>query len=278
MKKKRIVFCADDFSLSPGITKAIIALLEKGKLSATSCMVTGQYWEKHSALLEPLRHEVDIGLHFNLTEEQPLSRAPFGNMKTFPPLEQLLLRSMTCKLDKDAIRHELNAQLDCFIDATGHLPAFIDGHQHIHHLPVIRKTVLDIYRKRLAKSSCYIRSVSPSVFVPVTLSYKQLIKQVVILWSGGIMMKNILRKKMIPCNTMFGGIYDFSDSAKFQGLMQTWLKALPDRGLLMCHPGIRTDKKESLRKSHLDEMAYFQSENFTADLKAANVTISRFIK
>ena len=83
---------------------------------------------------------------------------------------------------------------------------------------------------------------------------------------------------MIPYNTLFGGIYDFSDSAKFRDLMQTWLKALPDRGLLMCHPGIMACKKENLRKSHLDEMAYFQSEDFTTDLKTANVTVSRFIK
>ncbi|MBF0335117.1 MAG: ChbG/HpnK family deacetylase, partial [Alphaproteobacteria bacterium] len=34
------VLCADDYGLSPGVSRGILALIEMGRVSATGCMVT----------------------------------------------------------------------------------------------------------------------------------------------------------------------------------------------------------------------------------------------
>ena len=41
---KKIILCADDFGISPGVNQGIINLAEKGHISATSVMVVYKNW------------------------------------------------------------------------------------------------------------------------------------------------------------------------------------------------------------------------------------------
>ncbi|MDR3497477.1 MAG: ChbG/HpnK family deacetylase, partial [Ancalomicrobiaceae bacterium] len=43
--------CADDFGLSEGIDRGILALIADGRLSATSCMVAGPALATHAGEL-----------------------------------------------------------------------------------------------------------------------------------------------------------------------------------------------------------------------------------
>ena len=47
------------------------------------------------------------------------------------------------RLPRAALASELRAQRDAFTAAVGQPPDFIDGHQHVHHLPGVRDLVLD---------------------------------------------------------------------------------------------------------------------------------------
>src|SRR5580693_851904 len=115
---KYIILCADDYGQTCAISQAIIDLLKSRRLTAISCMVTSSGWPLHAPWLIPYKNQVDIGLHFNLTEGKG-------------PLSLLLLKSHLRQLHKHTIRAELNTQLDQFISAMGVLPDFIDGHQHV---------------------------------------------------------------------------------------------------------------------------------------------------
>lgn len=66
-------------------------------------------------------------------------------------------------LNSRLISDELNTQLDHFTKVMGKLPDFIDGHQHIHQFPGIRRIIIDIYEQRLNGKSIFIRSTYPSV-------------------------------------------------------------------------------------------------------------------
>ena len=143
MNMKRIILCADDYGQNEPISQAIIALLKKNRLSATSCMTTSASWSLHASWLSDFRDAADIGLHFNLTIGKPLSQALL-NSHGFMSLPKLIIYSYSGILNRAAITEELHSQLDHFEKALGCLPDFVDGHQHIHQLPMIRDVLLNV--------------------------------------------------------------------------------------------------------------------------------------
>lgn len=158
---KSIILCADDYGQNTAISQAIIALLKEKKLSATSCMTNAPEWLTHAAWLATYKDHADIGIHLNLTEGKPLSaafRESYGD--SFPSLMTLLKKCYLRQWDPSNIYAELNAQLDQFIAGVGRLPDFIDGHQHVHHFPLIRNVVLKLYEARLRTVNCYVRTVN----------------------------------------------------------------------------------------------------------------------
>src|SRR5436190_22116683 len=102
--KKNIVLCADDYGQAPAISKGIISLLEKGRLSAVSCMVNMPGRPEAALWLQPFADQADMGLHFNLTEGKPLSQS-FKNAygDGLIPLNTLLRKAFLRQLDQTVI-------------------------------------------------------------------------------------------------------------------------------------------------------------------------------
>jgi chitin disaccharide deacetylase len=103
---KKITLCADDYGQNQSISQAIIALFEKNRLSATSCLTSSLFWPEHAKWLQPFANQVDIGLHFNLTEGKPLSHDMLS-AHGFLPLSQLILKAYARRLNREAIEAEL---------------------------------------------------------------------------------------------------------------------------------------------------------------------------
>ena len=153
---KRIILCADDYGQNTFISQAIILLIQKNRLTATTCMTTSPFWFENAPRLKNLE-KIDIGLHFNLTEGSPLS--PGLQVMGFLPLKQLLMKSYLKKINQKVIEEELHAQIDQFVAGIGRLPDFIDGHQHVHQFPIIRDAFFAVYHRRLRNTLKYTRSV-----------------------------------------------------------------------------------------------------------------------
>src|SRR5437764_108899 len=117
-----IILCADDYGQNTAISQAIIDLLKKNRLSAVSCITNSYYWHSHAKWLKPFAGQVDIGLHFNLTEGKPLTKS-FGT--DCLPLSKLISKAYLRRLNPTIIQSELNAQLDVFIAEIGHNPDFL---------------------------------------------------------------------------------------------------------------------------------------------------------
>src|SRR5690349_16822831 len=128
MAEKRIVLCADDYGLSPGVSRGIRVLLEQGRLTATSCMVVFPEFEADGALLRPFLGRADIGLHFTLTADRPLKAVALEAHLRPPPLSTIIAK--------------LEQQVETFTRVIGQPPDYIDGHQHVHVLPIIRDAVV----------------------------------------------------------------------------------------------------------------------------------------
>lgn len=267
---KRIILCADDYGQNTAISQAIIELIEKNRLSATSCMTNSPDWSSHAQWLQPLKDKADIGLHLNLTEGMPLSK----NMQ-FMPLKELIIKAYSNQLDRDAIEIEFNSQLDQFEAGIGQKPDFIDGHQHIHQLPVIRDILIKIYADRLKNTHCYIRSVKDSMifYRPLNPAY---LKILAIQLLGAFAFQKLLDEHSIPYNTSFSGIYHFSQAKQYAKIFPKFLSKIGNKGIIMCHPGLAESKKEndSIADARYFEYQYFLSEQFLRDCDSKNVIIN----
>ena|SRR5215813_11028943 len=86
-----VTVCADDFGLTSGISSGILACLERRRISATSCMTARATWLDRAAELRPFGGIADIGLHFTLTDLEPVGAAPIlAPHGRFPPLSHVL--------------------------------------------------------------------------------------------------------------------------------------------------------------------------------------------
>jgi predicted glycoside hydrolase/deacetylase ChbG (UPF0249 family) len=269
---KHIILCADDYGQTLTISQAIIDLLTTRRLTATSCMVTSHEWPLCAGWLIPFINQVDIGLHFNLTEGVSLS----GSHREFMPLSHLLLKSHLRLLNKKVIRDELNAQLDRFVSVMGVLPDFIDGHQHVHQFPMIRDVLLEVYEERLRQHRCYIRSISaPRAFWSAKISDygKKLILQL----SGAVYLKKRLVELNIPHNSSFSGVYSFGSPDQYEAVFSTFLTDIENEGLIMCHPGYRDDSADDLiHEARFKEFTFISSEQYFKVLSNAGVSLTTF--
>lgn len=269
IQEKQIILCADDYGLNPNISQGIRQLVAMQRLSAVSCMVNVINLAQQAKQLLELRAEIDIGLHFNLTEGYFVA----DRNKPMPSLMKLLLRSQFRLLSAKFIEQELNAQLDKFEQAFGRLPDFIDGHQHVHHLPRVREVLLKVYQKRLKQNGSYIRSVFPS------LGYTHRLKAWILALTGAYHFKQLLLRDQIPHNPCFGGIYDFSDQTDYASLVNRFLAQAPSGSLMMCHPGLQATKAiDPIAGARSKEYGYLMSESFKQDCERYQIKLSRFKK
>lgn len=276
---KRIVLCADDYGQAPAISNGIIQLIQAKRLSATSCMVNGDDWEAQGAALLPYRNQVDIGLHFNLTHGRALSTS-YAKMHEpqFQSLSTVLRRAFLYQFDVKTIAAELHSQLDLFEKKLGFAPDFIDGHQHIHHFPVIREALLSVYRERFSDKKTYVRLVKmPMKFTDFFKNFRENFKKIIIFLTGVSALKRALDTENIPHNIDFNGIYSFDQAESMSLIFPKFLQEISDRGLIMCHPGLHSDDaRDPISASRFHEFQYFFSEKFLADCQRADVVLTRF--
>lgn len=268
---KNIILCADDYGQNTSISQAIIDLIGKKRLSATSCLTTSNAWLEHAQWLKPFINQVDIGLHFNLTEGSSLTQ----NCQFFP-LFKLLMKALLRQIKQNIIEAELNAQLDRFEAGLGRLPDFIDGHQHVHQFPVIRDAVLNVYEKRLRPMGSYIRCTHDPKILQRWFQRNGL-KKLIIELSGAYPFHKELIKRNIPHNQSFEGIYQFGNVNDYNQYFLEFLSKVSNNGLIMCHPGFENTKNDDeIAASRYQEYQYFLSNGFAKACVSQNVMLGKF--
>lgn len=262
---KRIILCADDYGQVMSVSDAIIELVQKERISATTCLVNFKDWYFSALRLQSYRDQIDVGLHLNFTEGSPIS-ADFKRMygDLFPSLPKLILQACTRQLKLDVFAAECQAQLDRFIEGMEGYPDFIDGHQHVIQLPGVRQMLMQVYAERLGAKNIYLRLVNPKEFIK-TFSMKSWVIQLL----GSNAMARLLKKNQIPHNQSFSGIYAFNQAKNFRLLFPRFLSEISDQGIIMCHPG----HAPTWRAFEFD---YLKSDQFLKDLDQHHVTIQRF--
>jgi predicted glycoside hydrolase/deacetylase ChbG (UPF0249 family) len=260
---KRLAVCADDYGQGSAVDRGILALAAQGRVTALSALVTAPRWAEAGPALRDV--PADAGLHFNLTEGEPLSAALRRHWPRFPSLGSVIAQAFLRRLPA-AVADEFQAQLQRFVAVTGRPPAFIDGHQHVHALPGVRPHALAAAR---------------SLGVPLRNTGRLpgqgfAFKRRVIEACGGRALAAEMRASHVASATALVGVYGFDPRADYRALMRGWLAAAPDGALLFCHPALgEPDAGDPIGAARVNEMAYLAGEAFAADLAEFGVELSR---
>ena len=262
---KTLALCADDFGMSPGVSRRIADLAMRGRLNATSCLANAPHWQASAPMLKDLPAAVETGLHFNLSEGEPVSAELKRVWTQFPALHVLIARAHLQAVPLPAIAAEFEAQHAAFVDALGREPAFVDGHQHVHHLPGVRRVVLDAIARWPSRPA--VRNTG-DVRGPGFG-----IKRALIAGTGGRALRDELQRRGIAHNAALVGVYDFVPGS-YRQWMQGWLRSVPEEGaLLFCHPGAADGVGDAIAGARGPEAEYLASNDFTDDLLAARITL-----
>jgi chitin disaccharide deacetylase len=111
-----VTVCADDFGLTSGISSGILACLERGRISATSCITARATWLDRPPNSGHLPDSPTSNFISPLQTLSPLvGAAPIlAPQGRFPPLSHVVRLSLTRRHPQDEIREQLARQLDAF--------------------------------------------------------------------------------------------------------------------------------------------------------------------
>jgi chitin disaccharide deacetylase len=274
---RRIWLCADDYGLSPGVNRAIRDLVERGRLNATSVMAVGPAIgrDEVAALQEAASKSprCAIGLHATLSAPfRPLTihfKPVDGGM--FPSFPKLLRAGLLRQLDPEIIRAELMVQLAAFRELFGRAPDFVDGHQHVQLFPQVRDAFLAAVKE--AAPDAWVRQGGRNL----PLAKRFAAPKALLLDILSAQFRKRAARASIAFNPAFAGAYDFSKQPDFGALMRQFLDALPEDGLVMCHPGFVDETLLSLdplttQREH--EHAFLAGARLPPLLAENNVTLA----
>jgi predicted glycoside hydrolase/deacetylase ChbG (UPF0249 family) len=260
---KRIAICIDDYGLHEAVDEAILSLIAKGRVTATSCMVGAPSWQYDAARLKDLfdAGRVDAGLHLDLVE-YPIEgglRQPVGAW-----MRDTLLR----RVDTAKVQAEIVSQLDAFEATMGRPPSHVDGHQHVHQFPVVRDLlVAEMARRYPGPQRPWLRSTHGAG--------RWRFKGRVIEAMGARPLERLAHAQGFAHNRSLLGVYDFRGGPeRFRGLLAQWLADARDGDLLMCHVATGIVPGDEIAQPRVHEYEVFAADAFDALVRDAGVQLA----
>jgi predicted glycoside hydrolase/deacetylase ChbG (UPF0249 family) len=265
MKARQIALCVDDFGLHAGVNQAVISLATLRRLNAVSCLVGAPAWASGSPALADLdTGVVDVGLHLDLTD-MPL------HADTRSSLPGLILRAAAHRLPQAPLRAEIEAQLDAFELHLKRPPDHVDGHRHVHQLPVVRELLVEILQRRYPARRPWLRCTRNAGW-RVPFAFKA--GTIAALGSRGLAQLALARG--YAQNARLLGVHDFAaDASGYRRLLSAWLRAARDGDLLMCHPSVPIEASgDTLMAARAAEWTVLHEAGFAATLEAEQIELA----
>jgi predicted glycoside hydrolase/deacetylase ChbG (UPF0249 family) len=261
---KRIAICIDDYGLHPAVDEAVLAMIAKGRVTATSCMVGAPAWQYDVAALKEQfdASRVDAGLHLDLVE-YPIE----GSLRR--PVGAWMRDSVLRRIDAAAVLGEIRRQLDAFEATMGRAPSHVDGHQHVHQFPVIRELLVEELAHRYAGGKLpWLRSTAGAS----RWRFKGHVDEAM----GAKALARLGRERGFAQNATLLGVYDFRGGPqRFRALLREWLAGARDGDLLMCHIATGIVPGDEIAQARVDEYGVFAHDEFDGMLREAGVAAIR---
>ena len=271
---REIWLIADDYGLSPGVSASIRELIVQDRLSGTGCMTLFPEWPTEAQHLHDLPPHSAIGLHLTLTDQMAVTGpSALTRDGRLPSLSTLARMTMLNAAAARAAMTELDKQYERFTDAMGRTPDFIDGHQHVHFLPVARRWLTQRFSGRPPAGLPFVRGSASFRYAPSGTVVKAAVVQAL-----GLGYDACLTRHGIPAVGPLAGFYKWDDREGFASMISDCLRNLPDNAIIMCHPGhpdAVLASRDRLTAPRAVEHAFLSSHAFADALRAADVELAR---
>jgi len=147
---RRLIVCADDMGLHPGINAGILRCYEQGIVRSASISPSGVAFDDACRSLARAPG-LDVGIHLTLVGEAPVS-AP-GSLPTLAPEGRLpedyavlFRRLLMRRIREEEVERELLAQAARARDA-GIEASHLDSHQHVHLHPALLPVTIRVAQR-----------------------------------------------------------------------------------------------------------------------------------
>jgi predicted glycoside hydrolase/deacetylase ChbG (UPF0249 family) len=144
---KRLLVNADDFGLTSGVNRAIVACHERGIVTSTTLMATGAAFDEAVALASSLPR-LSVGCHVVLVDGEPLlppdevrSLLAPGTNRFYNTIGEILQAVVRGRFRPEEVEAEASAQMTK-LRAAGVCISHFDAHKHTHMFPSILRPVL----------------------------------------------------------------------------------------------------------------------------------------
>ena len=224
------VLCADDFAITAGVSRSILELLGRGKLSATGAMTSRPHWRGLARELGAFAETADLGLHFNLT-----CAAPLGAMPRLAPGGELPALGIVARAAvlAPAVRREIAEQLNALAED-----------KDVHVLPGVRRAVLDGLARRYPAGSVYVRD--PADRVSAIRARGVAVGKALVIAGLASGFRTAALRRELRVNRGFAGVAPFDPARDFAADLARFLVCPGPAHLVMCHPGFVDDELERL--------------------------------
>lgn len=244
----KLIVNADDFGKSNKVNESIRIGFKHGIIRAASLMANGNAFEEAVEIINE-NPELDVGIHFTLTQGKsilnsdqikslinPITNCFYNNSLEFSK------RYYLNKLSFSEIKNEFTAQYQKILD-QGVRISHIDSHQHIHLLPKIFDTVIELAKKLNVR---YVRIPDEKIKGYMILNRNLISRIPAMITLKALSLIN--KRKVSTRIETFTGFY-FGGTLNEENLTKL-IYQLPQTGTceLMCHPGFEPagENKSSL--------------------------------
>lgn len=275
MAATEFILCADDYGLSPAVSRGILEALAAGSLSATGAMTNRPDWPRAARELAAFAGKNWLGVHLNLTLGVPLSPMPgFAPGGALPAIGRIA-RARIADLPGHEIAGEIACQLDAFAQAMGRAPDFVDGHQHVQALAAVRPHLFEQLARLDLPADFWLRD-SADTSPRILRRRIQILKARTVAWLGRGFAAEA-RAGGFAVNDGFAGFSAFDARADYGQAFDRYLVAPGSRHLIMCHPGhVDAELKaaDPVLETREQELAFFLSDRFKSLLSRRNAALA----
>ena len=266
---KRLIITADEFGQTRDVNIAIDELFNMGCITNAALMPNMDFTDEAIELAN--KHNINVGVHFNLTEGKPLSNSAEvkslidKNGHFFPPLI-FLTRYFLGLIKIGEVEKELRAQIKKLRDAKIKLTHF-DGHCYIQMLPSVMVTMIKVCKEfginktRLAYEKWHYRPNGIAVLITYNFWFRKFLPSLFLNKMRKILWRNSIRHT----DNFYGAL--IIDACDVQGKLISVLNNVKEGSSeLMVHPGMDNAK----RKAEYDTL---KSELFRNGIKANGIEL-----
>ena len=206
---------------------------------------------------------IGVGLHLDLTWS-------LEGKHSEQSLSSLIARSYLRLLKPQTARQEIRSQLSRFEDALGRAPAFVDGHRHVHQLPVVREMLVAELAERYGSRSPWIRSTRPSGGWSMATAKARVIHSL----GGEALLEHAARHGIAASHCLLG-VYGFTgDANAYRARLESWIGECSTGDVLMCHPSLKDTPGDPIGAARRNEYAVLGNVNFPFETRHGPVTLA----